>query len=67
MNKSYVLLCMCEKLQSGCGLQIEDCCNEYGISVPTFRRYIAILRNFFIEKYNSEIKYDQKSKEYRIG
>ena len=66
MNKSYVLLCLYEKLQSGKGIQIETCCKEFGISVPTFRRYISILRDFFWEKHNSEIKYDIKQKEYRV-
>lgn len=64
MNKSYVLLCMCEKLKNDKPIVIEETCQEYGISVPTFRRYIATLRDFFWDTYQMEIVYDVKKKEY---
>ena len=64
MNKSYVLLCMCEKLKGNHPITIESTCVEYGISVPTFRRYISTLRDFFWDTYQIEIVYDGKRKEY---
>lgn len=64
MNKSYVLLCMCEKLKNHKSLVIEETCQEYGISVPTFRRYIAMLRDFFWDTFQTEIVYDVKNKKY---
>ena len=64
MNKSYVLLCMCETLKNNRPIVIEETCQEYGISVPTFRRYIYTLRDFFWDTYQIEIIYDGRKKEY---
>ena len=64
MNKSYVLLCMCEKLKGNHPITIDGACRDYGISVPTFRRYISTLRDFFWDTFQIEIVYDGKKKEY---
>lgn len=66
MNKSYVLLLMCEDLKKGNPLRLEECLQRYGISVPTFRRYIALLRDFFMEVHGKEIKYYPAEKSYRV-
>lgn len=66
MNKSYVLLNMCESLKNGESITIDSCCREYKISIPTFRRYISALRDFFWEKYNAEIEYNANEKVYNL-
>ena len=66
MNKSYVLLCMCEDLKNGKAITIEECTSKYKISEPTFRRYIAALRDFFLEQHGREIKYFSKRKCYKL-
>lgn len=66
MTKSYVLLCMYEKLKKGENINIDRCCNEFDISVPTFRRYMSALRNFLCENQNKEIVYGVKEKSYFI-
>lgn len=66
MNKSYILLQMYDALRSGSGLNINDCCNRYSISVATFRRYIAFLRLYFSETYSREIGYDAQYLLYRL-
>lgn len=64
MNKSYVLLRMYDKLKNGKFISLNDCCTEYGISVPTFRRYVAFLREYFSEVYAKEIVYDSENMFY---
>ncbi|MBQ4587061.1 MAG: hypothetical protein IJB13_04650 [Clostridia bacterium] len=66
MNKSYVLLLMCENLKKGNPLRLEECLQRYGISVPTFRRYIALLRDFFMEELSKEIIYVPTERCYRV-
>ena len=64
MKKNYILLQMYDALRSGMGLNINDCCNRYAISVATFRRYIAFLRSYFLENYGREIIYDAQNLQY---
>ena len=66
MNKSYVLLLMCNDLSNGKEIKIEECLVKYKISEPTFRRYIATLRDFFMEQFGKEIKYYPAEKCYRV-
>ncbi|MBQ2909057.1 MAG: hypothetical protein IKC33_01315 [Clostridia bacterium] len=66
MNKSYVLLLMCEDLKKGKPIRFDECLQKYKISVPTFRRYIAVLRDFFIEELGKEIIYVPTEKCYRV-
>ena len=55
---------MYDKLNAGKHLDINECCGEYEISVPTFRRYISFLRNYFCEFCSKEIIYDSASQKY---
>lgn len=66
MTKSYILLCLFEALSNGQELKIHNCCKEYAISVPTFRRYIAELRDFYCEKSCYEVVYDTHSQSYKL-
>ena len=67
MKKSCVLLYLCDDLKNGKKIHIESCCMEYDISVPTFRRYVAMLRNFFWEKYRRAIVYVSAEKAYALA
>ena len=67
MNKCYVLLDLYSTLINGGEISITECCNEYNISIPTFRRYIACLRNYCLEKEGKEIVYNALQKVYKIG
>ena len=66
MKKSFILLCMSEDLQRGGVLTLNECCAEYKMSEPTFRRYIADLRNYYWEKTHLEIIYDARKRGYRL-
>lgn len=66
MNKSYILLQMYDALRLGSGIKINDCCNDYSISIATFRRYISFLRAYFSEMYGKEIVYDPPLAMYRL-
>ena len=66
MNKTFIILCLCRKLENGETLKIKSICDEYEISVPTFRRYILLLRNFFSEFDASEIIYDAQKSCYKL-
>lgn len=66
MNKSYTLLRMYDKLRTGKKIKINDCCGEFGISVSTFRRYVAFLRAYFNEYYAQEVVYLPQTEEYAI-
>lgn len=57
MKKCHILLGMYDDLLSGQMIKIDVCCAEHNISVSTFRRYIACLRNFLAEKHGEEIVY----------
>ena len=66
MNKCYAILCLCEELKNGKLIYMEEVLTEYKISEPTFRRYVATLRNFFCEQYGEEIKYFPSLKAYGV-
>ena len=66
MNKSYILLQMYDALRLGSGIKIYDCCNAYGISVATFRRYISFLRAYFSEMHGREIEKKKKMEIYML-
>ena len=59
MVKSYAVLCMYDALNSGRDIRLEESCNKYGISAPTFRRYISLLRAFLMEKRGQELVYEK--------
>lgn len=64
MKKCHILLGMYDDLLSGEIIRIDVCCAEFGISVSTFRRYIACLRDFLDEKHSREIVYLSEVKGY---
>lgn len=64
MNKSYILLGMYEDLITGQAIKIGEFCAEHGISVSTFRRYIACLRCFLADRRGDEIVYLSERSEY---
>jgi len=67
MKKCYILLDLYTTLLRHGEISIDACCNEYAISVPTFRRYLSDLRNYFLEKQGKEIIYDPVKKVYALG
>ena len=66
MNKSYAILTMSERLRKGELIYIGETCIEFNISVPTFRRYMSMLRNFFWDTDLIEIEYNITKKGYQI-
>lgn len=66
MNKSYIILQMYDALRLGACIKIRDCCGVYGISVSTFRRYMAFLRAYFSEMYGLDIVYDAYLSSYSL-
>lgn len=64
VNKSYILLDLYSVLTRHGELSINSCCNEYGISISTFRRYISCLRNYFLEKEGKDIIYNALKRVY---
>lgn len=45
---------------------MDEVLNEYKISEPTFRRYVATLRDFFCEQFGEEVKYIPSLKAYGV-
>ena len=43
---------------------MRDCCDLLHISVPTFRRYIALLRVYVMERYGTDIVYNAATRAY---
>lgn len=65
-NKSYIILCMYDTLRVGKPVCADECMVDYGISIATFRRYISLLRAYFLESRGLDVAYDSVKKEYRI-
>ena len=55
MSKSYTILCLSDMLKRNEILSLEPVCETYKISAPTFRRYVALLRDYFWQEHNREI------------
>ena len=66
MLKSYTVLSMFDKFMQGKTLNINECCLEYKISVPTFRRYISLIRDYVWENHQKTIIYDKEKNGYYI-
>ena len=66
MNKSFAVLCLYDRLLSGKPVRINESVQELGISVPTFRRYLSLLRDFCWDKDKSEIRYNSIKQEYTL-
>ena len=59
MNKCQAVLIMYDKFLSGEKIYLNQIMNEFGISLPTFRRYISEINVFFFNAYkNQAIVYD---------
>ena len=67
MNKSYILLRLYDQFRTGKRVKITECCQEYDISISTFRRYIAFLREYFNEFFGHEIIYMPQTSEYMLN
>ena len=66
MIKAKNVLNMYDALKQGKEIRLESFCNEYKISVPTFRRYMSFVREYLWEKYLEEVIYDKDRKIYFI-
>ena len=66
MSKSYVVLHLYDAFTKGEPVTVEKCCKAYDISIPTYRRYIALLRDYFMEEYNYEIVYSKSRNTYYL-
>jgi len=67
VSKSYVVLKLYDTLKSDEPVFINYFCLNYDISVPTFRRYLAFVREYLWENYLIEVVYDKLQKCYRIS
>ena len=66
MSKGYALLKLYEEFRTEEKIELVKCCEAYGISVPTFRRYVATLRCFFMETHGVDLIYDYSMAGYRL-
>ncbi len=66
MQKTKIVLALYALLKDGEQISLEGFCNEHQISVPTFRRYMSLVREFVWEKHLEEIVYDKDKKVYVI-
>ena len=64
MTKSYVVLHMYDAFTKGEPVTLEVYCESYSISIPTFRRYIALLRDYFMETYSYDLVYSKAKNMY---
>lgn len=64
MEKTKKVLLLYQLLKSGQAVKIDAFCNEYKISIPTFRRYLSLVRDFMWETSLEEIVYDINKKAY---
>ena len=55
---------MYDSLLAGGSVNLEEAREHYNISVPTFRRYIALLRDFFGEVHSKNLVYDRANNRY---
>lgn len=64
--KSYVLFQLYDKLNCGEVLRRDEVLREYEISISTFRRYIALLREYYRDCYGKDVVYVSKTETYRL-
>ena len=67
MNKSYLVLCMHQDLENGKGLSLKDWCSQNQMTVSSFRRYVALLRDFYWHEKQTFIIYDAKRQRYILS
>lgn len=65
-NKSIIILQLYRDLLSGKGISVNECLDDYGLSLSTFYRYMDTLRQFLRTDGNISITYDSKNKIYKI-
>ncbi len=58
---------MYDVFRTGKQININACCKEFDISVSTFRRYMAFLREYFHNVHAQEIVYDPVKTEYKLS
>ena len=56
MEKTQKVLNMYQALLDGKEIELQEFCNEYGVSLSTFRRYMLEVRSFLWEK-QSKVHY----------
>lgn len=56
-DKCMVVLDMYEALLSGEGIDKKEYIEKYNISIPTFCRYILVVRRFFAERKGEKLVY----------
>ena len=67
MNKCQAVLIMYDKFLSGEKIYLNQIMNEFGISLPTFRRYISEINVFLCDTYKNQIiVYDYKDNCYYL-
>ncbi|MBQ9480863.1 MAG: hypothetical protein IJU84_01715 [Clostridia bacterium] len=66
MNKSYIILCLYDRLLNGECIGLKSVREEFDLSVPTFRRHIAFLRDYLLEQKKLIMEFDKKVGAYRI-
>ncbi len=66
MKKTKKVLYLYSALINGEEIKMESFCSEYKVSIPTFRRYLSLVRDFLWEKYLKEVNYDKNNQTYTI-
>lgn len=65
-DKSVIILDMYDLLISGGSVKKNELIAKYEISIPTFFRYITLLRHFLRSRHGKDIVYNRKEKIYFI-
>ncbi len=63
-DKCVVVLDMYEALSERGGIEKKAYLEKYGISVPTFCRYLSTVRNYFAEKKGKKVVYRKDNNIY---
>lgn len=66
VNKTYVVLILYDMLKQKKVVKINYFCQAYGISIPTFRRYLSLIREYLWENYLLTVTYDREKSGYYI-
>ncbi len=66
MTKAKKVLNMYDALIRGEEIKMQSFCSEHKISLPTFRRYMSLVRNFLWEKHLKDVVYDKEKLSYYI-
>lgn len=67
LRKAQIILFMYERLRSGEQINVLDFQSEFGISYPTFHRYIAEIRAFLMNNFMPlELVFEAEQNSYRL-